>query len=270
MEASAAVVDRRDGRRAELVGLPHAHPSLDATTGHPHREAVGVVIAAGPLGILGRRLPAELPPPDHERAVEEPGALEILQQRRDRLIGVAGVEIVILLEIPVGIPVVVVVGPAGIELHEAHAALNEPPGEEAAAAEVGGARVGEAVKGLRLGRLARQIDRLRSVLLHLPGELVGGDPGGKLGVVAAREKMRAVLRPEGVEERPLALERHVVWGGEIENRRPLRSQQRPLIGRRHVATRPILGAGDRPAGGVEHDDEAGEILVDAPEPVVDP
>ncbi len=82
--------------------------------------------------------------------------------------------------------------------------------------------------------------------------------------------MGAVLRPEGVEERALALERHVVWRGEVEDRRPLRSQERPLIGRRHVATRPILGAGDRPAGGVEHDDEAGEILVDAPEPVVDP
>ena len=112
MEAGAAVVLWRYRRRAELVGLPNAHPSLDAATGHPHREAVGVVIAAGALGIFRRRLPAELPPPDHERAVEEPRTLQILQQRRDRLIGVAGVEVVVLLEIPVGIPVVVVVGPA--------------------------------------------------------------------------------------------------------------------------------------------------------------
>ena len=32
--------------------------------------------------------------------------------------------------------------------------------------------------------VTRQIDGLRRVLLHLPRQLVGGDPGGEVGVVA--------------------------------------------------------------------------------------
>ena len=270
MEAYPAVVLRRDRCGAELVGLAHAHASLDAAAGHPHREPERVVIAAGALGVLRRRLPAELAPPDHERGVEQARSLEIGEQGRDRLVGVAGVELVVFHEVAVGVPVVVVVGAARIELDEPHTPLHEPPREQAAPAEIGRPRVVEAVERLRVLSFAGEIHRLRRVLLHLPGEFVGGDAGGEFGVVAAGESVGRVGLAEGVEHRPLGLERHVVGRREVEDRRALRAQQRALVGRRHVATRPVFRPRNRSAGGIEHDDEAREVFIHAAEAVVDP
>ena len=71
-----------DGGAAEFVGLADADAALDAAAGHPHREAVGVVVAAGALGVFGGRLAAELAAPDDERLVEQPALLQILEQRR--------------------------------------------------------------------------------------------------------------------------------------------------------------------------------------------
>src|SRR5690242_20091502 len=42
-----------DGGGAEFVGFADAGAALDAAAGHPHRKAVGVVIAAGALGVFG-------------------------------------------------------------------------------------------------------------------------------------------------------------------------------------------------------------------------
>ena len=150
-----AVVD--GGRAAEFVGLADADAPLDAAAGHPHGEAVGVVVAARALGVFGGRLAAELAAPDHQRLVEQAAALQILEQAGDRLVGAAGVVGVVLVQVAVGVPVVVVVGAAGIELDEAHAALDQPPGQQAAAAEVCGLRLVDAVELLasRRSRCAR-------------------------------------------------------------------------------------------------------------------
>ena len=77
-----------DGGAAQLVGLADADAALDAAAGHPHGEAVGVVVAAGALGVLGGRLPAELAAPDDQRLVEQAAALQVLEQAGDRLVGV--------------------------------------------------------------------------------------------------------------------------------------------------------------------------------------
>jgi hypothetical protein len=58
-----------DRRAAEFVGLPDADAALDAAARHPHREAVGVVVAARALLILGGRLTPELAAPDNKRGV---------------------------------------------------------------------------------------------------------------------------------------------------------------------------------------------------------
>ena len=47
-------------------------------------------------------------------------------------------------------------------------------------------------------------------------------------------------------------------------------EDRALVGGRHVAARPVLGPADRPAGLVEHDHEAGQVLVLAAQAVGDP
>src|SRR5262249_39338679 len=99
-----------DGEVAELVGLAMADAALDAAAGHPHREAVGIVIAAGAGGVLGGRLPAKLAAPDDDRLIQQATALQVLQERSDRLVGVSGMPVVIDLHVGVGVPVVVVVG----------------------------------------------------------------------------------------------------------------------------------------------------------------
>ena len=99
---------------AQLVGRPDAQAALDAAAGRPHREPVGVVVAAGARGVLRRRLPAELAAPDHDRALQQPAPLQVLQEPRDRLVGVPGVLVVVQLDVGVGVPVVVVVVPAAV------------------------------------------------------------------------------------------------------------------------------------------------------------
>ena len=61
-------------------------------------------------------------------------------------------------QIGVGVPVVVVVGAAGVDLDEADAALDQPPGDQALAAEVGGTRLVDAVELAGLGRFLAQVD----------------------------------------------------------------------------------------------------------------
>src|SRR5438105_1947587 len=128
----------RDGGAAELVGLADAGAARDAAAGQPHGEAVRVMIAAGPFLELGGGLAAELAAPDDQGLVEQAAALEVLDQAGDGLVGVAGVLGVVGDEVGVGVPVVVVVRAAGIDLDEPHAALDQPPGDQALAAEVGG------------------------------------------------------------------------------------------------------------------------------------
>ena len=92
------------GGAAQLVGLADADAALDAAAGQPHREAVGVVVAAGALGVLGRRLPAELAAPDDQRRVEQAALLQVLEQPGDRLVGLAGVLVVVLDQVACGRP----------------------------------------------------------------------------------------------------------------------------------------------------------------------
>ena len=71
---------------------PSADAPLDAAAGHPEGEAVGVVVAAEERRAAARlvhRGAAELAAPDHERLVEQPAPLQVLEQGRDRLVDLA-------------------------------------------------------------------------------------------------------------------------------------------------------------------------------------
>lgn len=81
-----------------------------------------------------------------------------------------------------------------------------------------------------------------------------------LGVVLGQRVEQAALFRLGHSFRPL----------QIEDRLAGRSQRGPLVGGGHVAARPVLRAGNRPAGRVEHDHETGQVLVHASQPVVHP
>ncbi len=135
-----------DGGGAEFVGLAEADSAFDSASGHPHGEAGRVVIAAGSFGVFGGGLSAEFSAPDDEGFVEEAALFEIFEKSGDGFVGVAGVFVVVVFEVAVGVPVVVVMCAAGIELDEGDAAFDEAAGEEAFFSEVGGAVLVEAVE----------------------------------------------------------------------------------------------------------------------------
>jgi len=61
---------------AELVAFSHRHAGLDAAACHPHRERVGMMIAAiAPA--LRHRSAAELAAPQHQRILEQSPLLQI-------------------------------------------------------------------------------------------------------------------------------------------------------------------------------------------------
>ena len=119
-------------------------------------------------------------------------------------------------EVAVGVPVVVVVAAAGVDLHESHAALDQPAGQQAARAEVAGLVAVEAVQVARRLRFLAQIDGFRRVGLHLVRQLVGGDARGQVVLIGPRGMMPVVHAGERVEH--VALERPRHAGGQRRDR----------------------------------------------------
>ena len=66
-----------DGSMSVFVGFAVGHPAANAAAGHPHREALRIVIAS--VLAFRERRSAELRSPDDERILEQSSALEILQ-----------------------------------------------------------------------------------------------------------------------------------------------------------------------------------------------
>ena len=169
-----------DGMGSELVGPSNADAALDPAAGHEHREAVGVVIPTGALAVLSRWLATELTAPDDQGLIEHPALLEILDQSRDGLVGIAGMDAVVAFEAAVGIPVIIVMRPAGVDLDKANAALDKPPGQQALPTEVIRSRPIDAVEITgRIGLLVK-INRLGRVLLHIEGKLIARNPRGQV------------------------------------------------------------------------------------------
>src|SRR5262249_42549897 len=158
--------------------------ALDAAASQPGRETARAVIA--PLAILAGRRAAKLAGPDDERFVEQAAALEIGEQRGNRLIGFSAVQLVGLVELALGVPVLVLVPATRVDLHEAHATLHEPACQEAALAELLGSRIVEAVQPARFLGLLSQIDGLRRVGLHAESQLVARHASGQLGMIRPR------------------------------------------------------------------------------------
>ena len=79
---------------------------------------------------LRHRRAAKLTAPDHERLVEQPAAAEIAHQRSDGLVHLAALPGELVEEVVARVRAVAVPAPV-VELHEAHAALDEAPREQA-------------------------------------------------------------------------------------------------------------------------------------------
>ena len=75
-------------------------------------------------------------------------------------------------------------GPA-IHLHEAHAAFDQPPGQETSVAELRRFFPFETVRLFYRVRFVRQIDGLRRGRLHSKRQFIGGLPGREPHIVGA-------------------------------------------------------------------------------------
>ena len=70
------------GVKSQFVGRSVHGALLDASTGQPDREAVGVMIAS--VGVFGTGGASELGTPDDQRFVEQASLFEVLEQTGDR------------------------------------------------------------------------------------------------------------------------------------------------------------------------------------------
>ena len=104
-----------------------------------------------------------------------PRALQVAEQSGDRPVNGAGDRGQFARDVGVVVPVVLGPARAAPDLDEPHAALEQPAGQEAAAAEVGGRRVVQSIHALRRGCLACEVECFGSRLLHAGGQLVGVD-----------------------------------------------------------------------------------------------
>jgi hypothetical protein len=140
-----------DDAETELVGRTMDVASLHASAGHPESERIDVMVTAETFTNLAHRRAAELAGPNHQRVVQHPPLLQVGQQRGHRPVHVVA------LARQGGHDVVALAGavdvPAPVEeLHEPHAALDEPPGEQAVVGERRPPRLGavQLVDGERL------------------------------------------------------------------------------------------------------------------------
>ena len=175
------------------------------------------MVASGSLLVFGGRLAAEFSAPDDEGIFEHAAALEVFEQSRDRFVSRTRVEIVIVLEISVRIPVVIIVGPARVDLDKPRPPFDETAGEETFAAEVFGLLTIHAVEGLRLFALLLHRDGLGRGRLHAVGKFVAGDARGEIGVVKTRREMTGVEMIERIDEQALLPCGHPVDMLQIEN-----------------------------------------------------
>src|SRR5262245_4550714 len=91
-----------DRVHAKLVGAADGAAAFDAGAGQPHREAIGVVVAA--VAFFGHGGAAKLAAPDDERRVEQAAAFQVLEEAGDRLVGGAAVAAVVGFDVGVGVP----------------------------------------------------------------------------------------------------------------------------------------------------------------------
>ena len=169
------------GLVAEFVSGADRLAAANARTGHPSGHRVRVVVPAQPALRNGHA--PELRVPDHQRIVQQPAPLQILEQSSDGLVDLARVQSVVLDQVAVRIPRVDVLlsQRTAVELHEAHPALDQPSRQQALPPERLRDRIVHAVQGLRLLGFLGDVDRFRSAALHPVGELVGGNSRRQLG-----------------------------------------------------------------------------------------
>ncbi len=182
-----------------VVGRPVGEAWFYASSGHPHGEAVGVVVAS--VVALGGRGAPEFAAPEDEGIFEEAAGLEVGEETGDGFVdfgcvlGVALVEIAMLVPLDVGIAVG--------DLDETDAALQETAGHEALAAKVFRDRVVDPVEFLGGGRFFLDLLGFGHGGLHPEGQFEVGELGVERGMITGCRVEPLVHPTEEVELLPL-------------------------------------------------------------------
>ena len=205
----------------ELVGLPDGS-GLHARTSEPHGEAFGVVVTPARARdlpgarLLSHRLAPELAAPDDEGLFEETALFEVREEPCDRTVDLWAVNGEVLFDAVVGVPGLLLVPAAVIDLDEAHVAFNESASDEALASEdrwpdregVVGLRIVEPVHLPRLLALLRHdVEGVGGGGLHVPGEVVALRASVELGGSAA--ELRVPRVQEALAQEVLVQERRI-------------------------------------------------------------
>ena len=163
-------------------------------------------------------------------------------------------------DVLVAVPAPLVLHAAAVDLHEAHAALDQPPGDQALPGEVRALRIVEAVERLRRPRFAFEVEAFGGRHLHAIGQLETFDPGGQLRLVRRLLEVPLVELLEEVELRALLAVGDALRRIQVVDRRALRLEHGPLVDARQKARAPVrrVPLGQAAAQRVVHDDEAGQ------------
>ena len=103
---------------------------------------------------------------------------EILEQARNRFVGITRMVSVILDQVSMSIPIRIVVIATGINLYEAYSPFDHAPGKEAFSAEIFGFRTIYSVQAFDMFGFLIDIHCLGGGCLHFVSELIRCDSGG--------------------------------------------------------------------------------------------
>ena len=117
---------------------------------------------------------AEFAGPDDQRFVQQATGREIGKQGGDWLIDFAGLAERAFVGVVVVVPIFRIAA-AGDDLHEPHATLHQPPGDQAARAEIARDFIIQTIHLVRFDRFLADINRLGRRRLHPKSEFVTGD-----------------------------------------------------------------------------------------------
>src|SRR5204863_1977701 len=122
---------------------------LDSSTGQPHGERLGMMVAAPfPAEVrvcLNHWCATEFAAPDYQRLLQQSALREVFDERGARLVGLARLVFYALDDFAVVIPTLVK------QLHETHAAFDQTAGQQTIHRKRGFARL-SAIQLQRLGR----------------------------------------------------------------------------------------------------------------------
>src|ERR1043165_5976419 len=96
------------------------------------------------------------------------------------------------LEIAMGVPRTAALRGAAIDLHDAHATLDEPSREQAFAAGILRIRVVEAVETFCFVAFARNIDCFRHASLHSKSKIVSSHASAQRGIILAAAQVPGI------------------------------------------------------------------------------